>query len=229
VKKDPKLVVIPPAQAIIFGLGAELVSCVEDIVSLIKELWTLFPNVWAMADAIARVSTSLLGRILAVPFRGYAELYANAVEELYGSRLMRPSDAVRLAFRAPTEVLQAVTATDETGLFALLLTGLARSTWRLFKRSKLLILLLRVKSEEDFVRLVLGQLKRKANLIRWVVIFAGIVAVSTLFCLQTLTWGFTILLLNPQVIEEYLLPQNSKRIWSRKGRQMRVNARRGPD
>lgn len=204
-------------------------SCAQDIARLITELFRLFPNALAMADAIVRVSTSIFGRVLAVPFRGYAEIYANSVEELYGSRLMKPADAIRLCFRAPTEVLQAVTFTDESGLLSVILAGFARSTWRLLKRIKLLTLLLRVKSEEDFVRLVVGQLKSKASLVRWVVIFVGFVAVSCLICLQTLTWGLTILLLKPHIIEEYLLPQNSKRVWSRKGRVVRQNRRRGPD
>jgi len=221
-------VIVKAANAILRGLFAESASLISDSVDLIIDVVKAFPDLARMTDLIARYVTGLLGRLLAIPWSGYGEVFGDAVQELYGSRLMTPRDCVRLVFRIPTEILQAITFTDESGILQVIVTWLARGLYRLVKRFKLIAALLRVKSEEQFVALILKTLKGKGRKVFWVVLIIGILAFETLLAGYVFVWGMTLIVFNGNM-SEYLLAQDSKRMWKKRSSQARVNRRPGED
>lgn len=230
-----KIRAFPPvfsaAQAVVQGLGTAVWGLLSDILDSSIAMLKAFPNLLTMADIASRLLTSIAGRLIAVPLRGYGELFAVAARNYYGSRVMRVEDCVRLIFRIPEEGLQFVTMTDETGFTELLVTGFAQWIYRTFKKFRMLRMLLIGWKEERFVETCVEVVAKKLKYFRFLFFLAvivGILAVEIVaaayiftFCLSLSMWKGT--------VDEYILPQDSKRQWRAKGGVARVNARRGPD
>lgn len=217
------------AESLIRGLEAELAGLFSDTWKAIKEFISAFPNVLKMADVVARWATSLLGRALAAPIRGVAEMMiARLKDGRLHNRVLRLDDAVRMVSRGFEEALQFVTMTDETGLLGLICGILARRVFRFVKRVKLIAGLIAAKTEEEFVAIVIQSLKTRAYLFVWlalIVAAVGVVIVASVWVCFT-CWCLVFI---KSLESEYLLPQDSKRVWRKRGGLSRSNARRGPD
>lgn len=217
------------AESLIRGLEAELAGLFADTWTAVKAFLRAFPNLLAMADVVARWATSLLGRAVAAPIRGVAELLvARLTDRRLHNRVLRLDDAARMVSRGFEEAIQFVTMTDETGLLGLVSGMLARRIFRLVKRFKLVAGLIAAKTEEEFVALILQSLKTRAYLFVWlalIIAVVGVVIVASVWICYT-CWCVVFI---KSLESEYLLPQDSRRVWRKKGGLSRSNARRGPD
>lgn len=223
---------VPPlfklSQAVFRGGIDVLMGVFDDGIDCIVETAKAIPNIVLMTDILLRYFTSITGRILAIPFRGYGVLYQEAILAYYGSRLMRADEAMKLFWRIPEEMVQAVTATDETGLIEYALQALSLWLWRKFKLVRSLMKLMRVTTPEQFVEWIWAKWKGRARLIFYILLFVLIMLCWVAAFSAVLPWGLSLVIWKGD-FEDYLLPQDSKRVWKKKGHQARENARRGPD
>lgn len=191
--------------------------------------WKGFPNPVKMLDVALRFFTSFAGRIIAIPFGGVAETVIARLR-IYGyhRRLIRLDDAIRMFARGPEEFMQLMTMTDESGLVEVLVVAVGRRVWRFIKDWKLALQIIGIKDEIDLLNLLRSKLFRRAQ-------FIGIVAVVALALMTVVTLSVYVTFSMLGVVffqgfeEEYLLPQDSKRTWRKKGGMARRNRQRGPD
>lgn len=223
--------VFSAAQAVFVGLISVIGELVAGTIDLPFAVIRAFPNPVAMADVVTQWMTRTVGVALAAPLRGYGELFAQAIDKAYGSRLMKPADAMRMIFRIPEESLQAVTFTDESSLLEYLIQAFAMWAYRLFKKIKLLRGLIHGYNEGQFIQACIkafqGKLKHWRFLF-FIAIIVGILAFEIILSAYVFTFGIGWLVWKGD-FEKFLLPQDSKRVWSRKGRVVRRNTRVGPD
>jgi len=213
----------------LFGIRAELDSLWTDFVQLIDDLSVTFPNLPRMVDLLTRFTTSLLGRLVAIPTRGVAELLVETlrIHKLH-NRLIRLDDAVRLVFRGYTEFHQQITLTDETGIIGVV-AGIAASwVYRLVKKFRLIAKLIAAESEAEFVLVITTAIRTRVYLLFWVgFILLSVVVVSFAGAVMTALVFF--IPFASGLHHEYLLPQDSRREWQRKSGSVRINLRRGRD
>lgn len=213
----------------VLGLESAFKEALNDGIEMLVEVAKAFPNVWRMLDAFTRFATSLIGRALTVPFRGLEEaLQAQLRRWKVHNRLLRLDEATKLYFRSWEELVQAITFTDETGLLGLLVGSVARRFYRFFKQSKLLFILVKAWREEQFVAAVITAFESKLWRL-WYLLIVGLIFIlgaglgAMLFFI-----GVGIQVLNGSFAKA-ILPQDSKRVWRKKGAVVRSNARTGPD
>lgn len=217
------------AEFLIRGLVAELGRIFADTLQTVKDVARAFPNPWKMADVAAKWATSVIGRALAVPTSGMAEAFIDRLkEDKLHNRVIRVDDAVRLVARAWEEGVQSVTLTDETGIIGVIVGAVAGWFYRTVKKIKLLAVLIKSKDEVEFVFQVLEWLRKRTFVNLWVAAVALVLVVS-FYVSGIITMTLLCLVIIKGDHMNYILPQDSKRVWRKRGGVARVNARRGPD
>lgn len=217
------------AEFFIRGLAKEVETLALDFGRAVLDVIRAFPNVGRMANVISRFATSLTGRAIAAPVTGIGEAFVERLRERrQHNRLIRADEAVRLFARGHIEMLQAITFTDETGIVGVLVGYAAGMLYRLVKRVKMLSGLIAAKSEAEFVAVIVSAIRRRALLYFWAALVVGVIGI--LIYLSALI-SFTCLCVPfiKSLETQFLLPQDSARVWRKRGGMSRSNARRGPD
>jgi len=211
------------------GVSSVLVNLITDFAKLVRDLVRAFPDVVKMADLLVRFGTGLVGRAMAIPFEGAAEmLIARLKETGDNARLIRVDDAIRMFMRGPAEIIQEITLTDESGVVGMLLGSAGRFLYRLAKKVRLLNYLIKAKSEAEFVELIVKSWTSKARLLWYVAIVLGgialLVALSALVSINALCVVWI-----KGLQKDYILPQDSGFKRSKAPRIVRDNKQTGPD
>jgi len=214
------------------GLKEELELLIEDTENFVKELRRAIPNVFRMLDLTSRFVTSLTGRLLTVPLTGLGEAFiAQLRKRGIHNRLLRLDEAVRLFIDGPKEALRQITFTSDSGIIQVLIVWSAQFIHRTIKRIRLLSWLFKVRSEEQFVEVILRVWSGKLKILRFliwlgiVVLFLSLVVVVSAYvsigclCIPFITGDWV----------KRVLPQDSRRAWRKGGAVVRRNLRRGPD
>lgn len=203
-----------------------LQNLVEFTEKKFRAFWYAFPNPVKMLDVAVSFMTGWVGILLQFPFNGVEVLFLGYLKEYkLGSKVMTVENAIKGFFACQRELFSVVTNTNENGLVIWLLQWLGRTIWAKFKSFKFLLALLNVKTEEEFVLLIINKWKKRALFLRafYTVIYVLVTVVWAAFLVSALG-----LLINFSVFWGFTFPQDSKRVW-RRGFQHRVNERTGPD
>jgi hypothetical protein len=230
---------LSPADPIVVQLGWKIIldgfvlsfgRLGDDFLKLTIDLERAFPNPYRMVDVLVQFYSGLTGRLLGVPFAGIEAQILKLISWTgYGSRVLTLNSAVRMQAACFREIMLNITGTSENGLVTALLMSVARWVWALRTRYKLLRLLIRASSFEQFFQdWVVRRLTSKAKfygVALLVVVFFSIIAwIGTVASLL----GIVLMVLTG-ALPKFLLPQDSSRAWRRRGGMARVNRRVGPD
>lgn len=215
---------------ILDGLTLSFKDLGDDLFTLLQELERAFPNPIRMLDVLVEFQTGLVGRLLGTPFVGIESQMLQLVKMTgYGNRVLTLNSAIRMNAGALREIMLNFTGTSSNSLQSAILQATARWIWLMRSRYKLLRLLIRATSFEQFFHeWVVVRLTRKAKFYAvglMVVAFFSIIAWTGI--LASLL-GLVIMLLSG-ALSKYLLAQDSARVWRRRGGMARANRRRGPD
>ena len=220
-------------EATIRGIDLAFADWKSDTALALEELWASFPHPWKMADVLLRWSTSLAGRLITAPYAGLGEVLIARLSHFgFTNRVMRVDDAIRLMLAGPLSVFRLATFTDQTGILGVFGVWIGRTLYRGFKRSRLLFKLLQILignlTEAEFLAKLVSGLKTRALLFFWVAVILYILCVlataGVIFSLLFVPVGFW-----TGAAQKLILPQDSKRVWRKRGGMGRVNVRRGPD
>lgn len=228
-KGVPVLDAIAAVEAIARGIARELENLHRESVESWQAFWNAFPHVWRMANIATVWFTGLIGRLVAVPYSGLAEVCIARLKLFgYGQQLMRLDDAVRLIVAGPISVLQNVTMTSDNSLLAVFAGILARFVYIWVKRVKWLAFLLRGVTIEEFILKVIAAFKKKGIRLFWALIVLGMFAILSAVAAVMGLWLLPIAFIDGRA-QKLLLPQDSKRKWRKRGGMARHNVRTGPD
>jgi len=230
---------LSPANPVVVQLGWKIIldgfrltftTLTDDLVQLTIDLERAFPNPYRMLDVVVQFWTSLTGRLLGVPFAGIeAQILKLIGLTGYGNRVLTLNSAVRMFSSAFREIMLNVTGTSENGIVTVLLMNTARWVWALRTRYKLLRLIIRAPSfEEFFQQWVVRRLTSKARFYGVALLVVAFFSVVAWVGLLASLLGIVLMVLTG-AIPKYLLAQDSKRVWRRRGGMARQNRRAGPD
>lgn len=202
----------------------------EDVLKLLDDLERAFPSPIAMLDVLIQFWTSLVGRFLGTPFAGIEAQMLKLVKLVgLGNRVLTLNSAVRMQSKAFREIMLNVTGTSDNSLLTALLLASARWIWGLRTRYKLIRLLIRAPSFEVFFNeWIIARLSRKARFYGVVLIVVAAFAIVAWIGILASLMGLVIMVLSSS-IQNFLLAQDSTRVWRRRGGMSRANRRRGPD
>jgi len=211
------------------GVESELETLWTDTKTAVVKLVLAFPNVKEMADIITRWATSLLGRLITAPITGLeATIVMYLTRASLHNRLIRVDDAVRLMFEGPRSFIRFITLTEEAGIISYLAQRFGIWLYHTVKSVKLLSRLIRAASAEEFAATLVSSWLSKGVKFIWVAVFVAIFVALAAECawLLALLFGFGFLSGKAQLL---ILPQDSKRVWRKRGGVARRNTRKGKD
>lgn len=227
----PIIALLPLLEAIWGGIGHMLEALFDRIGFGAAEMWHKFPNPIGMLDAFLKTTSECIGIMLSTPFYVIEEVFFNIFERVFTpsqqKRLVRVDQFLHAIFLTFREAFQSGSTFQESGFADAIGNWLARTTWQILKRFGLIRRVLRVQTLEQLTALFVNGLKRRANLVLYVLVaivtFCGMVWISTCYFCFCVLWKWPI-------IEKVILPQDSKRVYQKKYRAVRQNrVKPGPD
>lgn len=216
-------------ESLINGAFRQWDVLVGDSLKAWGEFWNAIPNPFRMLDALLRFFSSFIGRAVAIPASGIAETVITRLQTVkMHNRVIRVDDSLRMFAKGTEEFLQAITTTDESGLVETLLTAVSVRLWRLWKDIKLVRMIVGAEDEIDFVEKVIASYRKKAVLYGIVGLVVGVLGFILIFSLYVsmACWCFVFI---KGEEGKFILPQDSKKTWRKKGGMSRSNRRKGPD
>jgi hypothetical protein len=215
---------------IIDGFRLQFNDLANDSLQLLDDIADAFPNPLLMLDVLVEFWSGLVGRLLGTPFAGIEAQMLKLVKLTgLGSRLLTLNSAIRLQSASLREIMLNFTGTSSNSLQSALLQATALWVWRLRERFKLLQLLIRVKTFEEFYKnWIVVRLSRKALFYSVGLIVVAFFSVMAWIGILASLIGIVVMVLSGN-LTKFLLPQDSRRVWRERGGMGRVNLRVGAD
>lgn len=205
--------------AIVSGFAKSVGDYVADYVDQFTDA---FPNPTKMFDVALNFFTGMPGLIVSAPFEGMKEFVLTQLRKgKVLKRVMTLEQAVNLAFDAHAEFARNVTFTDSSGIVGWLAGVIGRFLWTLGKRIKFILALLKAKTEDQVIAVVLNSLKSKAALIRVVAVVIG--AILLVHTVGFLFWviGLGLIFLEGSYEKRLLFPNRPRIAVDKNSRQYR--------
>lgn len=225
----PPLAIAFIRELVIRGIGEQANLLWTDFNQLVSDLWRHFPNPFLMLNDVTLFSTSIMGRVLTIPFAGVTSILLDILRATGNkNRVMTTEGAVRAIVGSFAEIVTNVTFTSKSGLLETVLTAGARFVWSLWGRFKFLKAVAKWRTEADVIKYFLDKFAKKKTLygvVAFVIAFFSIVA--WIGAMATLV-GLGISMVTGEFAKQ-CLAQDSKRFWNTRKRVRRFNARRGVD
>lgn len=196
-----------------------------------KALYKFPPDLWTAANAIIEFGTGLPSVFLTSYYSGIEAFIQEKVKEAgYHNKLLRFDNAISISFQAIRSGISELTLTSDDGILVYLSQALGRMVWTFAKHVKLLRQLIGANTLEEVVELIYNKLKRRAQFLRAIAFYIGVIVFFAFVGFQIFLVGFLVNLINGKTLA-LLLSQDSmkKRIPVRKTIRKRVNLRTGPD
>jgi len=212
------------------GVQGQFVALAQDLSGLPLAFIREFPSLLGMLNVLVEFGTSLVARLVAIPFTGL-ETYIQDLLKLgkLNNKLIRVDDAVHIMFVAYTTFVQTITNTGSNNLATWLAQTAALWVWRTFKHWKFIWKLTKIQNESQLVNLYISKFRSRLAFLKVVSLILGGFIVLAWAGAQLLMIGIGIMLFDGS-FQALVLPQDSKRIRKNvKRQQFRQNARRGAD
>lgn len=185
-------------------------------------------------DAWISYVTGLVGLIVAFPFLGISRVTVKRILPVSGvkNKLMTAEKALTLPYEQHIAFVQAITFTSDNTLITWLVGKLAVLLYRIGKAIPFLFKLIQVRSEIEFVELMvskyLQRLDRFTLLGRIFGAILGMLSILAFIGAQLNYLGLWIMILEGDLEKQFLAQDSRRKGGTRKG-QHRINRRRGKD